>query len=60
MVANQTVCSRFEQRSVMKFLVAEKYKPCVIHMEKFKKIFINLLNIHLLQQAQVEKTVPTM
>ena len=34
MVANQTECSRFEQRSVMKFLVAEKCKTCMMCMEK--------------------------
>ena len=27
MAANQTHCSWLEQRSVMKFLVAKKYKP---------------------------------
>ena len=31
MVANQRKCSRLEQRSVIKFLVAEKYKPCKIY-----------------------------
>ena len=30
-VANQTGCSRFEQRSFIKFLVAEKCKPCKIY-----------------------------
>ena len=32
MVANQTVCSRFEQRSVFRFVVVEMYKPCEIYI----------------------------
>ena len=31
MVWNQTECSKLEQRSVIKFLVAEKCKPCEIY-----------------------------
>ena len=31
MAANQTESSRVEQRSVIKFLVAEKCKSCEIH-----------------------------
>ena len=31
MKANQTKCSRLEQRSIFKFLVAEKCKPCEIY-----------------------------
>ena len=31
MDANQTQCSKLEQRFVIKFLVAEKYKPCEIY-----------------------------
>ena len=27
---SKSKCSKFEQRSVNKFLVAEKYKPCII------------------------------
>ena len=30
MVANKPVCSRFEQRNVIKCFLAEKYKPCDI------------------------------
>ena len=30
MMTNQTECSRLEQRSVNKFSVAEKYKPCEV------------------------------
>ena len=30
-MSNQTECSRLEQRSVIKFLVAEKCKPCEIY-----------------------------
>ena len=33
MVANQTESSRLEQRSVIIFLAAEKYKPCKIYGE---------------------------
>ena len=31
MVENQKQCSKLEQRSVVKFLLAEKYKPCKIY-----------------------------
>ena len=31
MVANQTECSRLQQRSVVKFLLGEKCKPCENH-----------------------------
>ena len=31
MVANQTECTRLEQSSLIKFLVAEKFKPCEIY-----------------------------
>ena len=31
MVKNQIVCFRLEQRSVIKFWVAKKYKPCEIY-----------------------------
>ena len=31
MAANQPACSRFEQRSVIKFLLTEKCKPCEIY-----------------------------
>ena len=38
MVANLTECSRLEQRSILKFKMAEKYKPfteeCVMDTEK--------------------------
>ena len=34
MVANQTKCSRLEQRFVIKFLLAEKCKPCEIYGRK--------------------------
>ena len=30
MAANQTVCTWFEQRSIIKFLVTENCKPCEI------------------------------
>ena len=61
--------SRLEQRSVIKFLVAEKCKPCEIYRmcdmyrEIFKKIFLyhkmftNGWNVGLPLQAGVEKTV---
>ena len=35
MVENQIVCSRLEQRSVMKFLLAEKCKQCEIYRRKW-------------------------
>ena len=35
MVANQTQCSKFQQRSIMKFLVADKYKPCEIYRRMY-------------------------
>ena len=31
MMVNQTEFSRLEQRSLMKFLVAQNYKPCEIY-----------------------------
>ena len=53
MAANQTECSRLEQRSVIKFLVAENVKSteeCVICTEKhvlFQKVFtIGLIGCH--------------
>ena len=54
MVANQTKCSLFEQRSLIKFLVANKCKPCEIYRRICdgygkacfrKKIFTNGLNM---------------
>ena len=56
-------CSRLEQRSVIKLLVAEKCKfteECVMCMEKHvlvKKIFTNRLNIGLARQAWVKKKI---
>ena len=56
MVSNQTECSRFEQRYVIKFSVSEKYKPCEIYRrisDVYReacfslKMFINGLNISL-------------
>ena len=46
MVANQ--CSRLEQRSVMKFLVPEKYKPCEIYRrmcDVYGKLFLGKKNM---------------
>ena len=60
MVTNQTDSSRLEQRSVIKFLVAEKCKPCKIYWRMYDiyeeacfstKMFTNGLNMGLLQQA---------
>ena len=34
MAENQTECFRLEQRSVIKFLMAKKYKPNEIHRRK--------------------------
>ena len=56
MPLNLTECSRLEQRSVIKFLVAEKCKSCEIYRRMFnvfgeasfsKKIFTNELNMGL-------------
>ena len=53
MVANQTACSRVEQKFVIKFLLAEKSKPCEIYprmcIKKYvlvkKEMLTNMLNI---------------
>ena len=56
MAGNQTGCLRLEQRSVMKFLVAEKCKPCEIYRSMscvyvenglVKTMLINVLYIYL-------------
>ena len=66
MVANPTECSKLEQRSVMKFLMAEKHKACEIHRRMCdvyeeaclsQKMFINGWDRGLPLQARVEKTV---
>ena len=59
--------SRLEQRSVIKFMLAEKCKPCDIYKwmsnvfqearSRKKNIFINVLNMRLALQAWIEKTV---
>ena len=56
MVANQTKGSRLEQRTVTKFLMAEKYKPCEVYrrmcdmyrevgLNKKEKVITNWLNM---------------
>ena len=69
MMQNQTGCFRLKQMSVIKFLVAVKWKPCEIYRKKMcnvheevyfsknknKKIFTNGLNMGLLW-ARVKKT----
>ena len=67
MIANQVKCSRLEQRSIIKFLLAENCKPCEIYRRicdvygeaRFikKKMFTNRLNMSLPQRGWVEKTV---
>ena len=66
MAINQTECFSFEQRSVIKSLVAEKCKPCEIckrmcdvYREEYfsPKNFTNWLNIGLPLQAWVKKIV---
>ena len=56
MVANQTDCSRLEQRSIIKFLMA-KCKPCEIYqricdvygeVHSNQKMFTNELNMGLI------------
>ena len=50
MTANQTECSRFEQRSVIKFLVAEKCKPCEIY-RRICNVYVLVKQI--LQMSQI-------
>ena len=48
MVANITECSRFTERSVIKFLIAEKWKPCEIYEEAcFSQMFTNGLKFQM-------------
>ena len=65
MMANQTVCSRLEQRSTIKYLVTEMCKICEIYRrtcvcsEKHvlvEKMFTNGLNLDLPQRTWIEKT----
>ena len=65
-VANQTECSRLEQRSVIKFLLAEKCKPCeiytrmcIVYREAWlsQRLLTNGLNIGLPLRVRVKKTV---
>ena len=60
----QPECSQIEQRTIIEFLVAEKYKPifkrmCNVYKEACfnQKTFINRLNMGLSLQVWVEKTV---
>ena len=66
MVANQTMYSRLEQRSVIKILEAGKCKPCETYRRMgnvydeaslVKKMFTNWLNIGLPQWVWDKKTV---
>ena len=66
MLLNQSECSRFEQRLVIKFLVDEKCKACEIYGRMFdvfrevclnQKMFTNRLNMSLLLWAWTKKTV---
>ena len=66
MVANQTEASRLEQRTVIKFLMAQKCKPCEIYRRMHgvyweayfsQRIFSNGLNMGLPIQAWVDKSV---
>ena len=70
MVSNQTAYSKLEQRSVSKFLIAEKCKQCEIYRKindvygeaclSQNKILTNGLNAGLPLWACVEKTVHRM
>ena len=60
MMANPTECSRLEQRSVIKFLVTDKYKPSETYRRMYivygeggfsQKMFTNMLNMSLPLQA---------
>ena len=60
MAANQTECFMIKQRSVIKFLVAERYKPCEIYRRMCdayreacfsQKMFTSGLNIGFLLQT---------
>ena len=66
MAKNQTDHSRFEQKSVIRFLMAKKCKPCHIYTRMCdvwrktcfsQKMFTNRLNIGLLLWDWMEKTV---
>ena len=49
MVANQTECSRLEQRSIIKFLVADKRKPYEIYRlmcDVYRKAYFSQKNFH--------------
>ena len=69
MVANTTVYTRLEQRSLIRFLVAEKCKPCEIYRRMYnvyrkaflvQKIFTDELNMGLLLQSWRENVVETL
>ena len=63
MAINQIKCSKFEQRSVIKFLVAEKCKPSEIYWKMrdkiilVKELFTNAKSMGLLLGHKVKKTV---
>ena len=63
-VAHQTDCSRFEQRSVIQFLMAKKCKPCEIYWRLCdaqgetcfsQKMFANWLNMGLQELIRQSK-----
>ena len=65
-IQNGWKLNRLEQRSVIKFLLAEKCKPCEIYRRLYneygeaclvKKMFTNALNMILSIQAWVKQTV---
>ena len=65
MVENQTKCSKLEQKSIIKLLMAEKSKPCEIYKRICgvygeacfnQKMFTNGINMGLLLQAWFKKT----
>ena len=64
MVANQTVYSSFEQRSIIKFSVAEKSKPCEIYRrmcdvyreECFSQKMFTNMGLTLRNQSQKDST----
>ena len=55
MAANQTEWSRLEQKSVIRLLVAQMCKPCVVCTDKKKIVKEVWLNMNLLLRVLVKK-----
>ena len=66
MVANQKQCFRLEQRSLIRFLIATKSKPCDIYRRMYvvygeayfsQKRFTNTLNMGMPLRTRIKKTI---